>query len=104
MSKVIGVRMKKKIILLIIPFIFILIGCGESKPKYYTLSFITDCDIVINDEVYLEGDGINTYNLNLVRDGYYFRGWYDEDDSTKEILTYFYINKNMTIHAMWEKD
>ena len=78
--------MKKKIMLLIIPFSFILIGCGESKPKYYTLSFITDCDIVINDEVYLEGDGINTYNLNLVRDGYYFRGWYDEDDSTKEIL------------------
>ena len=73
----------------------------ELQEDTCVVSFVTNCDINVTDQIINCGDAIEC--INLKRDGYYFEGWYyDELFTTKYLAQLIY--EDTTLYACFSKD
>lgn len=96
--------MKKKILILVVLFLFVvLVGCeDEIQDKQYTIKFDSNTSIVYPD-IIIDKEG--TISLPTpTKKGYTFKGWFPSEDyyTGTEVTEETVIGKNITLHAKWQ--
>ncbi len=72
---------------------------AEFEPVIYSISYVTDGGQHVNAEQYTVED--NIILSDAIKDGYIFKGWYNE--AGEEVRELHYATGNMILSAKWEK-
>lgn len=67
----------------------------------YTISFVTNCDIRINNQIVSANSKIKKPAIS--RDSYFLTGWYTDSSMTEEWDFNNNVQSDMTLYAKWEK-
>lgn len=71
--------------------------------EIYTIKYVTDCDISIDDATIVEGNKTKAPSVELEKEGYRFVGWFESLDDEVSFDFSNTIVSNLTLYAKWEK-
>jgi len=70
-------------------------------PRYFTISFISNCDEVEDYNYKLDRLNVNWYEPEFKRVGYLFNGWYWDSACKNPVEGEFEVSGDMTFYAGW---
>lgn len=72
------------------------------EEKKYIIHFVTNMDEKIDDYI-VEEDILLNYLPILKRNGFYFKGWYIDEECLKQFNKKIPIKSDMTLYAKWQE-
>lgn len=72
------------------------------EEKMYRIHFVTNMDEKIDDYI-VEEDILLNYLPTLKKNGFYFKGWYTDEECLKQFNKKMPIKSDMTLYAKWQE-
>ncbi len=72
------------------------------EEKMYRIHFVTNIDEKIDDYI-VEEDILLNYLPTLKKNGFYFKGWYTDEECLKQFNKKMPIKSDMTLYAKWQE-